>query len=77
MIPPDLNEKIREMNLYRIREILGAGNPRVFEWVVLTLLSAFLKNLEDKWHKVKAASVFAKILHRGDVRWKQAGCCCC
>jgi hypothetical protein len=31
-------------------------------------LSIFLKHLEDKWHKVKAASVFANIFHRGDVR---------
>jgi hypothetical protein len=37
-IPPVLNKKIREMNLYGIYEILRAENPRVF-----TLLSAVVE----------------------------------
>jgi hypothetical protein len=44
IIPPVLNKKkIREINLYRIREILGTENPRVFVWVYLTLLAAVVE----------------------------------
>jgi hypothetical protein len=46
------------MNLYGIHEILEAENPRVFDWVYLTLLSTVVER--DVMHGLGLAGGYKK-----------------